>query len=113
MLYDVDKTGMLQIELIPSNSHQKAEIRIYRCGSRPSTSYLMQESLIVDGVLDELQNIVGEKSSTAATTMALGDGDSDGDSDVDDEPEIAAEDRLLITDPPNAIGAARESLAFS
>ena len=105
MLYDVDKTGMLQIELLPSTSHQKqAEIRIYRCGSRPSTSYLMQESLIVDGVLDELQNIAGEK---------IGDFDSDSDAPDGDEPEIAAQDRLLITDPPNAIGAARESLAFS
>lgn len=105
MLYDVDKTGMLQIELLPSTSHQKqAEIRIYRCGSRPSTSYLMQESLIVDGVLDELQNIAGEK---------IGDFDSDSDAPDGDEPEIAAQDRLLITDPPNAIGAARKSLAFS
>jgi len=108
MLYDIDRSGMLQIELIPSNpkAKKRAEIRIYRCGSRPSTSYLMQESVIVDGVLDELQNIAGEKS---ATTIPC-------DSSVEpapEEPEIAEEDRLLITDPPNAIEAARESLAFS
>jgi len=104
MLYDIDRTGMLQIELLPSNpkKHKQAEIRIYRCGSRPSTSYLMQESVIVDGVLDELQMITGEKPTGTPEISR----DSD-------EPEIADEDRLLITDPPNAIEAARESLAFS
>lgn len=106
MLYDVDRTGMLQIELVPAKPprNPRAEIRIYRCGSRPSTSYLMQESFMVDGILDELQNIAGEKD--LATTIPPSDSDPM-------EPEIAEEDRLLITDPPNAIEAARESLAFS
>ena len=105
MLYDVDRTGMLQIELLPATPRKpRAEIRIYRCGSRPSTSYLMQESFMVDGILDELQNIAGEKD--LATTIPPSDSDPH-------EPEIAEEDRLLITDPPNAIEAARESLAFS
>ena len=106
MLYETDRSGMLQIELIPDKPTKQAEIRIYRCGSRPSTSYLMQESLIVDGVLDELQNISGEKDLT--TTIPRSDNPNAG-----DEQEIAEEDRLLITDPPNAIEAARESLAFS
>lgn len=106
MLYETDRSGMLQIELIPDKPNKQAEIRIYRCGSRPSTSYLMQESLIVDGVLDELQNISGEKDLT--TTIPRSDNPN-----VGQEPEIAEEDRLLITDPPNAIEAARESLAFS
>ncbi len=106
MLYETDRSGMLQIELIPDKPNKPAEIRIYRCGSRPSTSYLMQESLIVDGVLDELQNISGEKDMT--TTMPRSDNPN-----VGQEAEIAEEDRLLITDPPNAIEAARESLAFS
>jgi len=105
MLYETDRSGVLQIELRPSSKRQKqAEIRIYRCGSRPSTSYLMQESVIVDGVMDELQNICGEHSSMKTLTPS--------DSDPND-PEIAPEDRLLITDPPNAIQVARESLAFS
>ena len=106
MLYDKDRSGMLQIELLPANGgrRKRAEIRIYRCGSRPSTSYLMQESVIVDGVLDELQNISGEKDNTGTIPP--------GDSDPDEAP-IADEDRLLITDPPNAIESARESLAFS
>lgn len=108
MLYDVDRTGMLQIELLPEKAHKQAQIRIYRCGSRPSTSYLMQESVIVDGVLDELQNIAGEKD--LATTIPRSDNPDIG---TENQPEIAEEDRLLITDPPNAIEAARESLAFS
>ncbi len=107
MLYETDRSGMLQIELIPNKPNKQAEIRIYRCGSRPSTSYLMQESLIVDGVLDELQNISGEKD--LATTIPR----SDNPPSAGEEPDIAEEDRLLITDPPNAIEAARESLAFS
>lgn len=95
MLYDKDRTGMLQIELIPHTSRTKQpEIRIYRCGSLPSTSYLMQESVIVDGVLDELQNL-----SVGTTT-------------TDGEPDIKEEDRLLIPDPETAIESARESLAF-
>ncbi len=106
MLYETDRSGMLQIELIPDKPNKQAEIRIYRCGSRPSTSYLMQESLIVDGVLDELQNISGEKD--LATAIPRSDNPN-----VGQEAEIAEEDRLLITDPPNAIEAARESLAFS
>jgi len=119
MLYDTDRTGMLQIELLPggssnSNSNSKqqqqrrqAEIRIYRCGSRPSTSYLMQESVIVDGVLDELQNLAGLGGATTTGTTT-----SSTTSDENEEPEIADEDRLLIPDPENAIEEARESLAF-
>lgn len=104
MLYDVDRSGMLQIELLPAKKNSSAEIRICRCGSRPSTSYLMQESVIVDGLLDELQNISGEKDLAAMIPRS--------DSDREEE-AIADEDRLLITDPPRAIEAARESLAFS
>ncbi|VEU44456.1 unnamed protein product [Pseudo-nitzschia multistriata] len=104
MLYDRDRTGMLQIELLPhrtgpSGGVRPAEVRIYRCGSRPSTSYLMQESVVVDGVLEELQNLSGGGS----------DGEPGGDGS---EPEIAEEDRLLIPDPEHAIADARESLAF-
>lgn len=99
MLYDKDRTGMLQIELLPNDDKhntKQPEIRIYRCGSRPSTSYLMQESVIVDGVLDELQNLSA----------------GGGSSSTEDENDIAEEDRLLIPDPENAIEEARESLAF-
>eukprot|EP00537_Pseudo-nitzschia_pungens_P017854 CAMPEP_0172409276 /NCGR_PEP_ID=MMETSP1061-20121228/76284_1 /TAXON_ID=37318 /ORGANISM="Pseudo-nitzschia pungens, Strain cf. pungens" /LENGTH=399 /DNA_ID=CAMNT_0013145427 /DNA_START=199 /DNA_END=1399 /DNA_ORIENTATION=- len=108
MLYDKDRTGMLQIELLPNEKVAKQpEIRIYRCGSRPSTSYLMQESLIVDGVLDELQNLSGGGSTSTGTSTS-----SSSSSDNEDVPEIAEEDRLLIPDPETAIVEARDSLAF-
>eukprot|EP00537_Pseudo-nitzschia_pungens_P008110 CAMPEP_0172358982 /NCGR_PEP_ID=MMETSP1060-20121228/3236_1 /TAXON_ID=37318 /ORGANISM="Pseudo-nitzschia pungens, Strain cf. cingulata" /LENGTH=344 /DNA_ID=CAMNT_0013080429 /DNA_START=172 /DNA_END=1206 /DNA_ORIENTATION=- len=108
MLYDKDRTGMLQIELLPNEKVAKQpEIRIYRCGSRPSTSYLMQESLIVDGVLDELQNLSGGGSTTTGSGTS-----TSTSSDNEDVPEIAEEDRLLIPDPETAIVEARDSLAF-
>jgi hypothetical protein len=133
MLYDIDRTGMLQIEIIQSasndddgNQSSGGEIRLYRCGSRPSTSYLMQESVIVDGVLEELQQIAGliinnnnndEKNApiaTSTTTISQNEDDDDDDDDDEEEPPkpIADEDRLLIPDPLNAIEIARESLAF-
>lgn len=68
MLYEIDRTGLLQIELIPSQNDDGGEIRLYRLGSRPSTSYLMQESVIVDGILNELQDIAGLPSSSTTTT---------------------------------------------
>lgn len=68
MLYEIDRTGLLQIELIPSQNDGGGEIRLYRLGSRPSTSYLMQESVIVDGILNELQDIAGLPSSSTTTT---------------------------------------------
>ena len=71
----------------------------------------MQESVIVDGVLDELQNLSGERTMTMTTTTTTST-TQDDDEDEDDEPKIAEEDRLLIPDPANAIEIARESLAF-
>jgi len=133
MLYDIDRTGMLQIEIIPSSSlsssssssssttttndkdedDESGQIRLYRFGSRPSTSYLMQESIIVDGVLDELQQLSGSvqdeeklKTATATTTIAT------TQEQEQDEPPIANENRLLIPEPLNAIEIARNSLAF-
>lgn len=82
MLFQKDASAMIQVEL------SEDEIRILRCGSLPSTAYLMQEAVILDGILDELHQ------------CAFGD-DS-----------IPAEHRLLIPEPRNAIEMARESLAF-
>ena len=79
-----DQTAMLTVEL------KEREILIYRTGSTPSTNYVMQESVIVEGILDELQQ--------CATPP-------DGD-------DIAEEDRLLIPEPADAIETAREALAF-
>jgi hypothetical protein len=76
-----DGTGMIQVELMEN------EILVYRCGSVPSTQYLMQESVIVDGILDELHQCAFDET-------------------------ISESDRLLIPDPTNAIDMARETLAF-
>ena len=76
-----DATGMLSVELLED------EIRITRCGSVPSTSYLMQESVIVQGVLDELHQCAFEES-------------------------VPESDRLLIPEPRDAIDLARDSLSF-
>jgi hypothetical protein len=76
-----DATGVITIELL------EEEIRITRCGSVPSTSYLMQESIIVQGVLDELHSFAFDESVPEA-------------------------DRLLIPEPREAIDMARDSLSF-
>lgn len=78
-----DRTAMLTIKLTED------EITINRIGSAPSMSYLTQESVIVDGILDELQVCVTQDN-------------------------INEEDRLLqLPEPRDAIEKARESLAFS
>lgn len=81
MLYH-DATGMVTVELL------KDQIRILRCGSRPSTSYLMHESMIVQGILDELYLCAFDES-------------------------IDVNDRLLIPHPKEAIDTARDALAFA
>ena len=76
-----DATAILTIELLEN------EIRIDRTGSMPSTSYLMQESVIVQRLLDELQQCAFDES-------------------------VPEKDRLLIPEPVDAIDKAREALAF-
>ena len=83
-MYFTDGTGMIQIELSPGDD---SEVRVYRYGSLPSTAYLMQESVIVDGILDELHQCAFDDS-------------------------VAPEHRLLIPEPKSAIEDAREALAF-
>jgi hypothetical protein len=77
-----DFTGMITVELLED------EIRILRFGSRPSTAYLMQESVIVQGVLDELHQCAFDES-------------------------IPEEHRLLILETPDAIDLARGAVAFA
>ena len=63
-------------------------IIVDRMGTSPSNAYIMDESVIIDGLLDELDTIANDD-------------------------EIAMEDRLLVLkEPGDAIDAARESLAF-
>mmetsp|Transcript_12044 Transcript_12044/g.22743 ORF Transcript_12044/g.22743 Transcript_12044/m.22743 type:complete len:108 (+) Transcript_12044:133-456(+) len=84
-VYYHDRTGALMINL----SEDDGRITIDRLGSAPSMQYLMQESVIVGGLLDELESIA-----------------SDG--------EIDEPNRLIrLAAPGNAIKNARESLSFS
>ena len=84
-VYFHDQTGALLIELCEDTNR----ILVDRMGTSPSNAYMMQESVIIDGLLDELDTIANDE-------------------------EIPLEDRLLVLkDPGDAIDAARESLAFS
>jgi len=80
-IYYHDRTAVLMIRLTENM------ITIDRMGSTPSTSYIMQEAVIVDGILDELQRMVSEGG-------------------------IARKDRLILLKDENAIVKAREALAF-
>ena len=63
-------------------------IIVDRMGTSPSNAYIMNESVIIDGLLDELDTIARDE-------------------------EIAMEDRLLVLkEPGDVIDAAREGLAF-
>ena len=63
-------------------------IIVDRMGTSPSNAYIMNESVIIDGLLDELDTIARDEG-------------------------IAMEDRLLVLkEPGDAIDAAREGLAF-
>jgi hypothetical protein len=81
-MYYHDRTAVLTVKL------SKNQITIDRIGSAPSMSYLAQESVIVDGILDELQVCVTQD-------------------DINDEDRL-----LLLPEPQDAIEKARESLAF-
>jgi hypothetical protein len=78
-----DNSAVLSVTL----SEEKKGVIINRVGSRPSTGYMIQESLVVQGLLDELE------------TMA-------------NDPEVAAENRLLIPATEQTIEMARDALAF-
>ena len=81
-MYYHDRSAVLTVKL------SEHEIIIDRIGSAPSMSYLAQESVIVDGILDELQVCVTQE-------------------DINDEDRL-----LLLPEPQDAIEKARESLAF-
>jgi hypothetical protein len=80
-LYYRDKTAAIMIRF------SEHEIQIGRFGSNPSTSFMMQETIVVDGILDELQRLV-------------------------EEGNIKKEDRLLLLKNENAIANLREELSF-
>mmetsp|Transcript_12650 Transcript_12650/g.24322 ORF Transcript_12650/g.24322 Transcript_12650/m.24322 type:complete len:206 (+) Transcript_12650:203-820(+) len=76
-----DNSAVLSVTLTDT------KITINRVGSRPSTGYMIQESLVVQGLLDELE------------TMA-------------NDPNVAKENRLLIPETERSIATARDALAF-
>ena len=78
-MYFGDGTAMLSIDVQGDYG-----IRISRQGSRPSLQYMLQESVLLHGILDELE------------VLAFGTGDDDGGGK-----EIKAEDRLLQLDGEN------------
>lgn len=82
--YFHDQSGALMIELCEETNR----IIVDRMGTSPSNAYIMNESVIIDGLLDELDTIARDE-------------------------EIAMEDRLLVLkEPGDAINAARKGLAF-
>eukprot|EP00529_Nitzschia_sp_RCC80_P028483 CAMPEP_0113473246 /NCGR_PEP_ID=MMETSP0014_2-20120614/17943_1 /TAXON_ID=2857 /ORGANISM="Nitzschia sp." /LENGTH=272 /DNA_ID=CAMNT_0000366003 /DNA_START=71 /DNA_END=889 /DNA_ORIENTATION=- /assembly_acc=CAM_ASM_000159 len=88
-MYFGDGTAMLSIDVQADYG-----IKISRQGSRPSLQYMLQESVLLHGILDELE------------VLAFGTGDDDG-------KEIKAEDRLLQLDGENqadVFSKARETL---
>jgi hypothetical protein len=78
-----DHTAILTVTLHPD------QITIDRFGSTPSTAYMMQETVIIQGVLDELHECAFDEA-------------------------IEEENRLLILpEPKDAIEKVRDALAFA
>jgi hypothetical protein len=81
-LYFYDQTAMISIELL------EEEIAIRRVGSEPSTTYSMQETMILEGLLNELHQLAFDES-------------------------IEETNRLLqLPEPKDAIEQARSALSF-
>jgi len=81
-LYYRDRTGALVLALTEEG------VTVSRLGSAPSMEYLAQESYILGGLLDQLDEIA-------------------------EDVRIGEDDRLLcLMEPGDAIGAVRENLAF-
>ena len=80
-MYFHDRTAAIMLTLT------EEKVTIDRMGSTPSTAYIMQETVAVDGILEELQKMA---------------------TDV----EINREDRLILLTDENAIVNAREALSF-
>merc|ERR1712176_1689097 len=80
--YYHDQTAMISVELFED------KITIDRIGTSPSTSYSMQETVIVEGILDELEKIAMEG-------------------------DCAEENRLIVFRDENAIATARDGLSFA
>ena len=82
MLY-YDATAFLTVELL----EDEKEIRILRSGSTPSTPYLMQESVVLQGIFDELRQCAYDES-------------------------VPIEDRLLVPVSDDSLDIVSEELSF-
>jgi hypothetical protein len=80
-LYFHDQTGAMMVRLAED------KVTIDRLGSTPSTAYIMQEAVVVDGILEEMQKMA---------------------TDCD----IKRDDRLILLRDDSEITSARESLSF-
>lgn len=79
-----DLTGAIAVRL-----SEEEGVVIERLGYNPSVAYTMQETVLLQGILDELQKCV-------------------------DQPGVAEDDRLLLLFPPgNAVENAKQSLSFA
>jgi hypothetical protein len=70
-----------------TESSSSSYVAIDRTGSRPSVAYLAQETAVVQGILDELQQMATDES-------------------------VGVSDRLLVLSSPDSILRARDGLAF-
>ena len=80
--YFHDRSAMLTIELSDD------EITVDRIGSVPSTAYVMQETVILQGILDELHQCAFDENIEEGNRL------------------------LLLHEPKDAIERARDALAF-
>jgi len=70
-LFYKDKSASLSIHLLD----EEKKIKIYRMGVRPSVSYMMQESVILHGVLDEFNKVSFEGDVTDENRLLVMDED--------------------------------------
>jgi hypothetical protein len=80
-LYFQDKTAGLMIVL------GETQVSIDRIGSKPSMMYMLQETVVIDGILEELQRLATDN-------------------------EVKQDDRLILMKDEQAITSAREELSF-
>jgi len=85
-MYYMDKTAMFSVTLSDNS------VMVDRYGSSPSLRYMLQESVLLHGFLDELES------------LATGNSD-DGDDDIKDENRL-----LIMTEPNTAFENARGML---
>jgi len=82
-MYYIDRTGALTVEL-----DEDYGIVIYSQGNHPSNAFLMQQTLLLQNLLEELDKTVNVE-------------------------DVKESDRLLVLKDPNALDKARDTLSFA